>query len=137
VRDIEGQETSLSIFTGRVLLIVNSASKCGFTPPFAGLKLRLKSHSAKGLIVRGFPSRQFGTQVTEDNEKIAQFCELNDSENFRIMAKIDVDSVNADPPYKQLADQAPRIFGTKSIHDGIPPNFYLAKTAGYSGATRR
>ena len=115
VRNIQGQETSLSAFTGKVLLIVNTASKCGFTPQFAGLEMLHKNHSAKGLIVLGFPCNQFGAQDPESNEKIAQFCALNYGASFQMMAKVDVNGVNADPLYKQLASQAPGIFGTKAI----------------------
>jgi glutathione peroxidase len=115
VRNIEGQEMPLSAFKGQVLLIVNTASECGFTPQFAGLELLHKSHSAKGLAVLGFPCNQFGAQDPGDNKEIASFCERNYGVNFPMMAKIEVNGAAADPLYQWLAHQAPGLLGSTAI----------------------
>jgi glutathione peroxidase len=115
VRNIEGQETPLSAFKGQVLLIVNTASECGFTPQFAGLELLHKSHAAKGLAVLGFPCNQFGAQDPGDNKEIASFCERNYGVSFPMMAKIEVNGAVADPLYQWLAHQAPGLLGSTAI----------------------
>ncbi|MFZ2298535.1 MAG: glutathione peroxidase, partial [Aquabacterium sp.] len=92
---ITGQAVKLDQYRGQVLLIVNTASKCGFTPQFEGLEKLWQSHGPKGLAVLGFPCNQFGGQDPGDNSEIASFCQLNYGVSFPMMAKIDVNGPNA------------------------------------------
>jgi glutathione peroxidase len=112
---INGQPAPLSEYQGKVLLIVNTASKCGFTPQFEGLEKLWKDYSDKGLVVLGFPCNQFGSQDPGANDEIASFCQLNYGVSFPMMAKIDVNGGNAHPLYQWLVKEAPGILGTKSI----------------------
>ncbi len=112
---IDGKPVSLSQFKGRALLIVNTASACGFTPQFAGLQELHKTYSARGLVLLGFPCNQFGSQDSGSNDEIAGFCQLNYGVSFPMMAKIDVNGPQAHPLYKWLAAEAPGLLGSKSI----------------------
>ena len=112
---IDGQPVSLSQFQGQVLLIVNTASACGFTPQFAGLEELNKQYADKGLVVLGFPCNQFGAQDSGSNGEIAEFCQLNYGVSFPMMAKIEVNGAGADPLYKWLTAEAPGLLGTKAI----------------------
>jgi glutathione peroxidase len=112
---INGQPAPLSEYQGKVLLIVNTASKCGFTPQFEGLEKLWKGYSDKGLVVLGFPCNQFGSQDPGANDEIASFCQLNYGVSFPMMAKIDVNGGHAHPLYQWLVKEAPGILGTKSI----------------------
>jgi glutathione peroxidase len=112
---INGQPAPLSEYQGKVLLIVNTASKCGFTPQFEGLEKLWKGYSDKGLVVLGFPCNQFGSQDPGANDEIASFCQLNYGVSFPMMAKIDVNGSNAHPLYQWLVKEAPGILGIKSI----------------------
>ncbi|MFY9479639.1 MAG: glutathione peroxidase [Aquabacterium sp.] len=112
---INGQPAPLSEYQGKVLLIVNTASKCGFTPQFEGLEKLWKGYSDKGLVVLGFPCNQFGSQDPGANDEIALFCQLNYGVSFPMMGKIDVNGGNAHPLYQWLVKEAPGILGTKSI----------------------
>lgn len=114
-RQIGGATAPLKDYAGRVLLIVNTASKCGFTPQFAGLEELHKKYSASGLAVLGFPCNQFGSQDPGSNDEIAGFCSLNYGVTFPMMEKIDVNGSNADPLYKWLTAEAPGVLGTKAI----------------------
>jgi glutathione peroxidase len=100
---------------GKVLLVVNTASKCGFTPQFAGLEELWKEYRDQGLIVIGFPSNQFGAQDPGSNDEIASFCEMNYGVTFPMMAKVDVNGDKAHPLWKWLTSEAPGILGTHSI----------------------
>ena len=114
-RTLEGRETSLSEFKDKVLLIVNTASKCGFTPQYEGLQ-KLYSHFAdRGLVVLGFPCNQFGHQEPGGAEAIGAFCEKNYGVSFPMFAKIDVNGDNAHPLYTFLKAQAPGLLGSKAI----------------------
>ncbi|MCX7278901.1 MAG: glutathione peroxidase [Burkholderiales bacterium] len=113
--DIAGQPVALSQFKGQVLLVVNTASACGFTPQFAGLEELHKNYGAKGLAVLGFPCNQFGAQDKGSNDEIASFCQLNYGVSFPMMAKIEVNGAGADPLYKWLTAEAPGLLGTKAI----------------------
>ena len=104
---IDGQPVALSQFRGQALLIVNTASACGFTPQFAGLEELHQSYGAKGLVVLGFPCNQFGAQDKGSNGEIASFCQLNYGVSFPMMAKIEVNGDSADPLYKWLCAEAP------------------------------
>lgn len=112
---INGQPVSLSQFKGRVMLIVNTASACGFTPQFAGLEELHRTYGNKGLVVLGFPCNQFGAQDAGSNEEIAEFCQLNYGVNFPMMAKIDVNGAQAHPLYQWLTKEAPGLLGSKAI----------------------
>jgi glutathione peroxidase len=112
---ITGETVSLSTYRGQVLLIVNTASKCGFTPQFDGLEKLWRELGPKGLTVLGFPCNQFGAQDPGTGEEIATFCQLNYGVSFPMMAKIDVNGPQAHPLYKWLTHEAPGLLGTKGI----------------------
>ena len=112
---ITGKDVPLSDFKGKVLLIVNTASKCGFTPQFGGLEELHKTYAGKGLAVLGFPCNQFGSQDPGANGDIAEFCQLNYGVSFPMMGKIDVNGPQAHPLYKWLSAEAPGLLGSKSI----------------------
>ncbi len=115
VRQIDGKAVPLSEFKGSVLLIVNTASACGFTPQFGGLEELHKTYGGKGLVVLGFPCNQFGAQEPGSNDEIAQFCQLNYGVSFPMMAKINVNGASADPLFKWLSSEAPGLLGSTSI----------------------
>jgi glutathione peroxidase len=110
-----GTSVPLKQFEGRVLLIVNTASACGFTPQFAGLEKLHETWGAQGLVVLGFPCNQFGGQDPGSNEEISSFCQLNYGVTFPMMAKIEVNGAHADPLYQWLSAEAPGLLGSKSI----------------------
>ena len=112
---ITGQAVKLDQYRGQVLLTVNTASKCGFTPQFEGLEKLWQSHGPKGLAVLGFPCNQFGGQDPGANDEIASFCQLNYGVSFPMMAKVDVNGAQAHPLYQWLVKEAPGILGTKAI----------------------
>ncbi len=114
-RSITGKPVRLSDYKGKVLLIVNTASKCGFTPQFDGLEKLWKTYGPLGLVVLGFPCNQFGSQDPGSSDEIASFCSLNYGVSFPMMDKIDVNGGDAHPLYKWLTAEAPGILGTKSI----------------------
>ena len=114
-RSIDGRPVPLEIYKGRVLLVVNTASACGYTPQFAGLEQLHQAYGPKGLAVLGFPCNQFGSQDPGSNDEIAQFCQLNYGVSFPMMAKVDVNGPVADPLYQWLRAEAPGILGSKSI----------------------
>ena len=112
---INGKSVALSQFKGKAMLIVNTASACGFTPQFAGLEELHKTYGKKGLVVLGFPCNQFGAQDAGSNGEIAEFCQLNYGVSFPMMAKIDVNGAQAHPLYQWLAAEAPGLLGSRSI----------------------
>lgn len=114
-RQIDGQDIALSGFRGKVLLIVNTASQCGFTPQFGGLEDLHKTYAGKGLVVLGFPCNQFGAQDPGNDSEIASFCQVNYGVSFPMMSKIDVNGPAAHPLYKWLTSEAPGLLGSKSI----------------------
>ncbi|UUZ72423.1 glutathione peroxidase [Polaromonas sp. P1(28)-8] len=114
-RQINGQNIPLSEFSGKVMLIVNTASQCGFTPQFGGLEELHKTYAGKGLAVLGFPCNQFGSQDPGSDGEIAEFCQVNYGVSFPMMSKIDVNGPAAHPLYKWLAAEAPGLLGSKSI----------------------
>ena len=103
----KGKELDFSKFEGKVLLIVNTASKCGFTPQFAGLEELNQNYKDKGLVVIGFPCNQFKEQDPGSDAQIEEFCQLNYGVTFQIMKKIDVNGADADPIFEYLKAQAP------------------------------
>ncbi|MBV8502182.1 MAG: glutathione peroxidase [Paucibacter sp.] len=112
---IAGQPVDLSTQAGKVLLIVNTASACGFTPQFAGLEQLWKDYSARGLVVIGFPSNEFGGQDPGTNEEIQSFCQLNYGVSFPMMAKIKVNGSDADPLWQWLKGEKRGVLGTEAI----------------------
>lgn len=102
----KGKELDFSVFEGKVLLIVNTASKCGFTPQFEGLEELNKKYREEGLIVVGFPCNQFGSQDPGSNEEISGFCQLNYGVSFQIMEKVNVNGDDAAPIFKYLKKAA-------------------------------
>lgn len=113
--DIQGRSVPLSQYQGKVLLIVNTASACGFTPQYKGLQALYEQYAAKGLVVLGFPCNQFGAQEKGSDEEIARFCDLNFGVSFPLMHKIEVNGSAAHPLYRWLTTQAPGVLGTKAI----------------------
>ena len=114
-QSINGKPVALKQFEGKVLLIVNTASACGFTPQFGGLEKLHESYADQGLVVLGFPSNQFGAQDPGSNDEIASFCQLNYGVSFPMMAKINVNGANASPLYQWLTAEAPGLLGSKAI----------------------
>ena len=112
---MSGKPVPLKKFKGKVLLIVNTASACGFTPQFAGLEQLHKTFEAKGLVVLGFPCNQFGSQDPGDNDAIASFCQLNYGVSFTMLAKVDVNGPQAPALWTWLASEAPGLLGSKAI----------------------
>ncbi|MBA2918113.1 redoxin domain-containing protein [Sphingomonas sp. MAH-20] len=111
----DGGTESLGAYQGKVLLIVNVASKCGFTPQYAGLEALHRKYKDQGFAVLGFPCNQFGQQEPGNAEEIASFCSLNYDVTFPIFAKIDVNGPEADPLYEHLKKEAPGVMGLTSI----------------------
>ena len=112
---ITGQPVALAEHRGKVLLIVNTASACGFTPQFAGLEELWKAYGERGLVVVGFPSNQFGGQDPGANDEIASFCQLNYGVSFPMMAKVEVNGGGAHPLWKWLTAEAPGLLGSKAV----------------------
>ncbi|MFT4767133.1 MAG: glutathione peroxidase [Glaciecola sp.] len=127
-RDNQGSEKSLEDYRGQVLLIVNTASKCGFTPQFAGLESVYKEYKEQGFTILGFPCNQFGGQDPGSNDEIMEFCQLNYGVSFPMFGKIDVNGGDADPLFKHLKQAAPGALGSQ----GIKWNFtkFLVNRAG-------
>ena len=119
VRRLDGSDTTLADWRGKVLLIVNTASQCGFTPQYAGLEALYRKYKDRGFAVLGFPCNQFGAQEPGSAEDIGTFCEKNYGVSFPMFDKIDVNGPNAHPLYVKLKQDAPGILGT----DGIKWNF--------------
>lgn len=112
---IDGKPVALKQFKGQVLLIVNTASACGFTPQFAGLEKLHEAYGTQGLAVLGFPCNQFGAQDSGSNDEIASFCQRNYGVTFPMMQKIEVNGAQAHPLYQWLCAEAPGLLGSKSV----------------------
>ena len=112
---IDGKPLQLASQRGKVMLIVNTASACGFTPQFAGLEALWKAYRDQGLTVIGFPSNQFGKQDPGSDDEIASFCQVNYGVSFPMMSKVDVNGDEAHPLWKWLKAEAPGILGTEAI----------------------
>ena len=110
-----GEEQSLASFKGKVMLIVNTASKCGFTPQFEGLEALHETHAAQGLAVLGFPCNQFGGQDPGSDAEILGFCQSRYSVKFPMFSKIEVNGKDAHPLYQFLKEQAPGLLGSEAI----------------------
>ncbi|HSI17335.1 MAG TPA: glutathione peroxidase [Sphingomonas sp.] len=115
VKAADGTPADLSAYAGKVLLIVNTASKCGFTPQYEGLEALHRELGSRGFEVLGFPCNQFGAQEPGDAAEIANFCSLTYDVTFPLFAKIDVNGGNADPLFEKLKEEAPGLMGSKSI----------------------
>lgn len=113
VKGIFGDEISMSDYAGKVMLIVNTASKCGFTPQFEGLEKLYKDHDKEGLVVLGFPCNQFKEQDPGSNNAIQNFCSLNYGVTFPMFSKIDVNGKNEDPLYTFLKKEKGGLMGSK------------------------
>ncbi|WNS41042.1 glutathione peroxidase [Paenibacillus sp. MMS20-IR301] len=112
---LRGQEESLSKYKGKVLLVVNTASKCGFTPQYKGLQEVYDKFKDRGFEVLGFPSNQFAGQEPGESGEIAEFCEINYGVTFPMYEKINVNGSEAHPLFKYLAKEAPGVLGSKSV----------------------
>ena len=112
---IAGKPAHLATQKGKVLLIVNTASKCGFTPQFAGLEELWETYRDPGLVVVGFPSNQFGAQDPCSNDAIASFCQVNYGVSFPMMSKVDVNGAKAHALWKWLKAEAPGLLGTQTV----------------------
>lgn len=137
--DIGGHTQPLSSYAGKVVLVVNTASACGFTPQFEGLQKIYQRYAAQGLVILGFPCNQFGSQDKGSDTEIASFCQRNYGVDFPMMSKIDVNGANAHPLFAWLKAQAPGLLGTEMIkwnftkflvgRDGQVLHRYAPKTA--------
>lgn len=136
-KSLDGKEISMKSYTGKVVLIVNTASKCGFTPQYEGLETLYKKYQPKGLVILGFPCNQFAGQEPGNSEEIAKFCSLKYNVTFPMFQKIEVNGDNTDPLYKYLKNALPGTLGndikwnfTKFLLDkkGYPINRYGSST---------
>jgi len=114
-KSLQGKDVSLGDYRGKPMLIVNTASKCGFTPQYEGLEKLYEQHKDKGLVVLGFPCNQFGAQEPGTEEEIGAFCQANYGVTFPMFAKIDVNGAKAHPLYNFLKGEKGGILGTKNI----------------------
>jgi glutathione peroxidase len=136
-RSLQGKEISMDTFKGKVVLVVNTASKCGFTPQYEGLETLYKKYKDQGLVILGFPCNQFGNQEPGTEKEIAEGCLLNYGVSFQMFSKIEVNGSNADPIYKFLKDNLFGFLGkrikwnfTKFLIDrnGLPVNRFSPST---------
>jgi len=135
---LDGHQEKLSDYRGRVLLIVNTASECGFTPQYAGLEALYEKFEGDGLAILGFPCNQFGRQEPGSEAEIGQFCQKNYGVTFPMFAKIEVNGAHAHPLYKYLKDAKPGLMGSEAIkwnftkfligRDGEPVARYAPQT---------
>ncbi|WP_184719631.1 glutathione peroxidase [Caulobacter sp.] len=114
-KTLDGQDASLADYRGQVLLIVNTASKCGFTPQYEGLEALYKAYKDRGFTVLAFPCNQFGAQEPGNAEEIASFCSLTYDVTFPVMSKIDVNGADAHPLYAFLKKEQKGLLGTEAI----------------------
>ncbi|HEY0106492.1 MAG TPA: glutathione peroxidase [Rhizomicrobium sp.] len=114
-KTLAGNDVSLGDYRGKAMLIVNTASKCGFTPQYEGLEALYREHRGDGLVVLGFPCNQFGKQEPGGAEEIGAFCQANYGVSFPMFAKIDVNGAHAHPLYDFLKGEKPGLFGTRNI----------------------
>lgn len=112
---IDGSRTTLAEFRNKLLLIVNTASHCGFTSQYAGLEALYRRHASRGLVVLGFPCNQFGAQEPGDESRIASFCEKNYGVSFPMFAKVEVNGQHAHPLFTLLKQSAPGLLGSTAI----------------------
>jgi len=115
LRTIDGKTETLARYAGKTLLVVNVASRCGFTPQYTGLEALWRKYRDRGLVVLGFPCDQFGHQEPGDEEEIRSFCSLKYDVTFPMYAKVEVNGANAHPLYRRLKKAAPGLLGTEAI----------------------
>ncbi|QKE71953.1 glutathione peroxidase [Arthrobacter citreus] len=115
VKDSKGETVSLSDYKDQVIIVVNTASACGYTPQYKDLQALYEEYKEQGLVILGFPCNQFMNQEPGSNEEIQSFCELNYGVSFPVFGKIEVNGDKADPLFKYLSSEAPGIMGLKSI----------------------
>ena len=114
-KTIDGEDRKLSDYKGKVMMIVNTASKCGFTPQYKGLEQVFREFRGRGLVVLGFPCHQFGHQEPGDENEIKKFCLLNYDVSFPMFSKVDVNGDHAHPLFKYLKNEAPGLLGSRGI----------------------
>ena len=114
-KTIDGEDRKLSDYKGKVMMIVNTASKCGFTPQYNGLEKVFREFRGRGLVVLGFPCDQFGHQEPGDENEIKTFCSLNYDVSFPMFSKVDVNGDHAHPLFKYLKNEAPGLLGSRGI----------------------
>ncbi|MEW5879209.1 MAG: glutathione peroxidase [Pseudomonadota bacterium] len=114
-KTLDGKPKKLADFKGKVLLIVNTASRCGFTPQYKGLEALYRRFAKRGFVVLGFPCNQFGAQEPGSESEIAEFCETNYGVTFPLFAKVDVNGENAHPLFKYLTSAKPGLLGSEAI----------------------
>ncbi|MGC4069677.1 MAG: glutathione peroxidase [Polyangiaceae bacterium] len=112
---LDGQKTNLDAYRGKVILVVNVASRCGFTPQYEGLEALYRKYREAGLVILGFPCNQFGEQEPGNPEEIRNFCSTTYDVTFPLFAKLDVNGENAHPLYRWLKSQAKGVLGTESV----------------------
>jgi glutathione peroxidase len=128
-KTIDGEDASLDQFKGKVLLIVNTASKCGFTPQYKDLQKLYEKYNASGLEILGFPSNQFAEQEPENNDDVKKFCEINFGVTFPLSEKVEVRGNDADPLFKYLTNESPfegfdlNNPGAKKLHGFLQEKF--------------
>ena len=115
VKNIRGKDVKLDAYKGRPLLIVNTASECGFTPQYKGLETVYQKYHGKGLEILGFPCNQFGAQEPGTEKEIESFCEVNYGVTFPLFAKVDVNGDNAAPLYRHLKKSKPGLLGSEAV----------------------
>lgn len=115
VKAADGSALPLSAYKGKAVLVVNVASKCGFTPQYTGLEALAKKYSDKGLVVLGFPCNQFGAQEPGSNAEIQEFCQMTYGVSFPVLGKVDVNGDKSDPVYSWMKEAAPGVLGTELI----------------------
>lgn len=115
VKTIDGKSETLATYAGKALLVVNVASKCGFTPQYAGLEALWRKYRDQGLVVLGFPCDQFGHQEPGSEEEIRSFCSLTWGVTFPMFAKVEVNGAGAHPLFRQLKKAAPGLLGTEAV----------------------
>ena len=114
-KDIAGKSRTIADYRGKVLLIVNTASKCGLTPQYKGLEVLYKKYKDQGLVILGFPCNQFGAQEPGSETEISEFCEINYGVSFPMFAKVDVNGDGAHPLWKWMKHSAPGLLGSEAI----------------------
>jgi glutathione peroxidase len=115
LQTIDGSQTTMADYRGKVVLVVNTASRCGFTPQYAGLEALYRKYKDQGFVVLGFPCNQFGAQEPGEGEQIAEFCEKNYGVSFPLFAKVEVNGAQTHPLFAHLKREAPGLLGSEMI----------------------
>jgi glutathione peroxidase len=115
LQTIDGSQTTMADYRGKLVLVVNTASRCGFTPQYAGLEALYRKYKDQGFVVLGFPCNQFGAQEPGEGEQIAEFCEKNYGVSFPLFAKVEVNGAQTHPLFAHLKREAPGLLGSEMI----------------------